>query len=357
MHKVVVTGGTGNVGTAVLRVLQRSGRVDQLVGVARRLPDEHTIEGVEWISADIADSADDDLEQLLAGADALIHLAWRFHPTRNRRETWRSNVLGSLRAFDAARRAEVPTIVYASSVGAYSPPDPSAPDVPVDEQWPTHAIPTAAYGTQKSYLERALDAFELANPQVRVVRIRSAFVFQRAAAPEQRRIFAGPFVPGRLLAAGRLPLLPLPRGLRLQTVHAEDLADAYAAALFNPVSGAFNIAAEPVIGPADLATVLETRVVEVPPPLMRTGMAAAFHARLVPAEPGLLELALSLPTMATSRARSELGWSPRHSATDALAEFVSGLNPAVGGTTPPLNADAGGPLRVRELATGVGQRE
>jgi nucleoside-diphosphate-sugar epimerase len=293
----------------------------------------------------------------LHGAEALVHLAWRFHPTRNRRETWRSNVVGGLRMFDAARRAGVSTIVYASSVGAYSPADPSAPDARVDEQWPTHALPTAAYGTQKSYLERALDAFELANPQTRVVRLRSAFVFQRAAAPEQRRIFAGPFVPGALIAAGRLPLLPLPRGLRLQTVHADDLADAYVAALLTPVSGAFNVAAEPVVGADELAMVLDARVVEAPPRLMRAGMAAAFHARLLPAEPGLLELAQSLPVMATTRARVELGWSPRHSSVDALGEFVRGLHPAEGGPTPPLDAHAGGPLRIRELATGVGQRE
>lgn len=347
-------GATGNVGTAVLRALQASGTVDDLVGVARRLPTPDVLPGVQWSSADIAG---DPLDELLTGADVVVHLAWRFQPTRNRRETWNTNVVGSLRVLDAAARVGVSSIVYASSVGAYSPADPSAPDARVGEQWPTNAIPTAAYGTQKSYVERALDAFEVANPEIRLVRIRSAFVFQRSAAHEQRRIFVGPFVPGRLVGSRWLPVLPLPNGLRFQAVHADDLAAAYVAAALNPVSGAFNIAAEPVIGPAELADVLHARTVQLPRSVVRGGFAAAFHARIVPAEPGLLDLALSLPIMDTSRARHELGWTPRHSATDAIAEFLAGLRDADGGPTPPLAVDAGGPARIGELTTGVGQRE
>jgi UDP-glucose 4-epimerase len=161
-----------------------------------------------------ADVCRDDLVSVFRGADAVVHLAWRFHLTRHPRETWRDNVLGSERTLQAATEARVPVLVYASSVGAYSPGPHTTgqPDEPVDESWPTHALPTAAYGRQKSYVERLLDLFEL-RYDMRIVRLRSAFVFQRIAAPEQRRIFAGPFVPGRLL--GKLPVLPVPRGLRI----------------------------------------------------------------------------------------------------------------------------------------------
>ena len=354
MVNVVVTGGTGNVGTAVVDALRRSREVERIVAVARRLPDAEHQPDVTWVCADIAH---DDLTAVMSGADAVVHLAWRFQPTRHPRETWESNVVGSLRTFDAASRAGVTAIIHASSVGAYSPFDPADPDRRVGEDWPTDAIPTAAYGTQKSYLERALDAFDLANPSVRVVRIRSAFVFQRAAAPEQRRIFAGPFLPGRLLGSPFLPLVPVPKGLRFQTVHADDLATAYLAAVLTPVRGAFNVAADPVITAAELADVLQTRVVEVGAGLLRAGLGAAFRIRLAPAEPGLLDLFLSLPLMDTTRARQELAWTPQHSATDALAAFVDGLRRPTGGPTPPLDAHAGGPARLGELATGVGQRE
>ena len=354
MVNVVVTGATGNVGTAVVGALRMSSEVERIVAVARRLPDEGHEPDVTWVSADIAR---DDLTSAMSGADALVHLAWRFQPTRDRCQTWESNVVGSLRTFEAARGAGVNTIIHASSVGAYSPFDPADPDRRVVESWQTDAIPTAAYGTQKSYLERALDSFELVNPAVRVVRIRSAFVFQRAAAPEQRRIFAGPFLPGRLLRSPFLPLVPVPKGLRFQTVHAEDLAAAYLAAVLRPVSGPFNVAADPVVRASELADVLESRTVEVRPGLVRAVLGAAFRMRLAPAEPGLLDLFLSLPLMDTTRARQELAWIPRHSSTEALTAFVDGLRRPVGGPTPPLDADAGGPGRFGELATGVGQHE
>ena len=333
--RVVVTGATGNVGSAVLDRLGRCDDVTEIVGVARRLP-AITLPKVRWRSLDVGH---DDLVEVLTGADAVVHLAWRFQPTRDERETWHANVVGSMRTFEAALAAGVRALVYASSIGAYSPGPHMAelPDELVDETWPTHALPTAAYGRQKSYLERVLDAVD-ARGVIRMVRIRSAFVFQRRAAPEQRRIFAGRLVPGRLV--GALPVVPLPRGFRMQAVAASDLAAAYEAALTRPVAGAFNIAATPVLRAAELGHVLGARPIEVSPAVARRAMALAFKARVIRAEPGLLELAQSLPMMDTSKARRELEWCPHLSSIDAMRELVHGLLDPEGGPTPPLAAGA-----------------
>jgi hypothetical protein len=61
--------------------------------------------------------------------------------------------------------------------------------------------------------------------------------------------------------------------------------------------------------------------------------------------------------MSTERARSELGWTPRHTAADALLDLLAGMRDGAGAQTPPLDPDAGGPLRAEEVATGVGARE
>ena len=60
--------------------------------------------------------------------------------------------------------------------------------------------------------------------------------------------------------------------------------------------------------------------------------------------------------MDVTRARTELGWSPRHSALDAIREFLDGLRQGAGMDTPPLAPHAGGPRRLREFLTGIGQR-
>ncbi|WP_067181770.1 SDR family oxidoreductase [Microtetraspora niveoalba] len=347
--RVVVVGATGNVGTSLVSALESDPGITSIVGIARRLPGWRPGK-TEWQAADVATA---DLARIFTGADAVVHLAWLFQPTHDPVTTWRANVMGSQRVFRAAGKAGVPTLVYASSVGAYSP---GPKEQAVDETWPTHGWPDAAYGREKAYVERLLDIFERDHPAVRVVRMRPGFIFKREAATEQRRIFAGPLLPGRLVRPGLVPFVPDIPGLRLQVLHTEDAAEAYRLAVTRPVVGAFNLAADPVITPRMLAEILGTRTVPVPAILARSALAACWHLRLVPAAPGLLEMALKIPLMDVSRAHDELGWHPLRDGRRALEEFFEGLQRGGGMDTPPLASEEGVKGRVKELATGVGQR-
>lgn len=347
--RVVVVGATGNVGSSVVEALASDDQVDTVVGIARRRPAWQPPK-TTWIQTDVKN---DDLETHFRGADAVIHLAWIFQPTHDELTTWRNNVLGGIRVFEATARAGVPVLVYASSVGAYSPgPD----DDGVDESWPTHALPTAAYGREKSYLERVLDGFERDHAEIRVVRMRPGFIFKREASTEQRRLFGGPFVPTSLIRPALLPLIPDLPGFRLQALHSRDAAEAYRLAITRPVHGAFNLAAEPVLDARTLGEILDARPIKVPLPPIRAAVAAAWNLHLLPASPTLVDLALSLPIMDTARARSELGWTPKVSSLDTIREFLDGLRDGSGMDTPPLDPKAGGRFRYKELATGVGQR-
>jgi UDP-glucose 4-epimerase len=60
--------------------------------------------------------------------------------------------------------------------------------------------------------------------------------------------------------------------------------------------------------------------------------------------------------MDTGRAQRELGWRPRRGADEALSELLTGIRERAGIDSPPLASDTGGPLRIRELITGVGRR-
>lgn len=192
--------------------------------------------------------------------------------------------------------------------------------------------------------------------ECRVVRLRPGFIFKRESAPEQRRLFAGPLLPGFLARPSLIPLVPALPGMEFQALHSEDAAQAYRLALLNDVRGAFNVAADPVLDPETLGEMLGARLVPVPIVAARTVMAAAWRLHLIPAEPALLDLALSLPVMDISRARTELGWTPRHTATEAITEFLAGLREGEGMPTPPLDPRAGGPRRSGEFASGVGER-
>jgi UDP-glucose 4-epimerase len=115
--RVVVVGATGNIGTSVLRSLEKEERVESVLGLARRLP-RLTMPKVEWASADVVS---DDLVPHFRGADVVVLLAWIIQPSRDLNKQWMVNVEGSTRAARAAKEAGVPALLYASSVGAYSP--------------------------------------------------------------------------------------------------------------------------------------------------------------------------------------------------------------------------------------------
>jgi UDP-glucose 4-epimerase len=347
--RVAVVGATGNVGTSLLDSLAREPAVDSVLGIARRLP-ELQLPKTEWAEADISSS---ELVPLLQGADVVVHLAWLIQPGRDRATLRATNVEGSARVFDAVAGAGVPALVYASSVGAYS----TGPkDRRVDEGWPTDGIESSFYARHKAEVERLLDRFERERPSVRVVRMRPALIFKREAASGIRRLFAGPFLPSPLVRRDLIPVVPRTERLCFQAVHSDDVGDAYRRAAVGEVRGAFNIAAEPVLNTQALSRLLAARPLRVHPGLLRAGAALSYRLHLQPSEPGWLDMGLAVPLMDTTRARNELGWNPRHGADEALSELLAGIRDRAGLDTPPLAPQTGGPLRVRELLTGVGRR-
>ncbi|MFL5976383.1 MAG: NAD-dependent epimerase/dehydratase family protein, partial [Solirubrobacterales bacterium] len=268
---------------------------------------------------------------------AVIHLAWLIQPSRDQALLRAVNVEGTRRVFAAAGRARVPALVYASSVGAYSP---GPKDRAVGEDWPTEGIASSFYARHKAEVERELDVFERDHPSTRVVRLRPALIFKREAASEIRRYFAGRLLPPTLVRRELVPIVPAMDRLRFQAVHADDVGEAYRLATVGDVRGAFNIAAEPVLDPDELGRILDARPVPVPPVALRLLALATWKLRLQPTPPGWLDMALAVPIMATERARSELGWTPRHSSADALLELIDGIHRRDGAPTPPLQPAA-----------------
>lgn len=351
--RVVVTGATGNVGTSVLRALSADPAVDEIVALARR-PPRRSLERAAFVPADVTSTR---LEPLFAGAGAVVHLAWLIQPGRDEAVTRRVNVDGSRRVFEAVAAAGVPALVYASSVGAYSP---GPKDRRVDESWPTDGIATSFYSRHKSVVERELDRLGQEHPQLRIVRLRPGLIFKRQAATEIRRLFVGPLLPSPLMRSRLVPAFPDIPGLRFQVVHSDDVGEAYRAAVVSDASGPFNIAAEPDIGPPELARMLDARLLKVPAwsrSALRGAAAATYRLHLQPAEPGWVDMGLGVPLMSTDRARRELGWEPRRSATEALAELAAGLRDRADDDTAPLARSTSGPGRIREFMTGLGQRQ
>lgn len=102
---VLVTGLSGLIGGAVLKHV--AGAYD-LRGLSRR-----AVPGVPCHQADIADLGA--IEPAFAGVDTVVHLAARAGASPPWEAVLQANVIGSYNVFEAARRAGVRRVVYASS--------------------------------------------------------------------------------------------------------------------------------------------------------------------------------------------------------------------------------------------------
>ncbi|WP_460786825.1 hypothetical protein [Nocardioides maradonensis] len=70
---------------------------------------------------------------------------------------------------------------------------------------------------------------------------------------------------------------------------------------------------------------------------MTGALELGWLARLARVPGSLADALLAVPLLSTARARAELGWSPRHTAADAVSAFLSGAAQSAGSQLPPLH--------------------
>lgn len=330
--RIVITGATGNVGTALLTALDTG---DEVVGLARRLPDAtaEPYRRATWRALDVgAPGADRELTRIFVGADVVVHLAWAISPASTDPPMARTNEQGTAHVLAAAAAAGVSRLIVASSVAAYGP----APRwEKVTEDWPRDGIAGSAYSRGKADLESMLDRFEADHGDIRVARVRPCAIMHPHAAGEFTRWMLGPLVPAGLVGARWLPV-PLWNGLRAQAVHSADVAEAIRLIIDTGFDGPVNLAAPGVLDANTLAAVLGRVRIPVPKPLVRIGAGLAWQLGALPLHPGWVELADLAALVDTGVAERELGWRPRHDAVGALAGLVTGLRAGDGAASGPL---------------------
>jgi len=113
--KAFVTGATGFLGNHVARALAAEGAELRLL--VRPSSDLHNIENLsaERVTGDLRDPAS--IEKALSGCEVVFHVAADYRLwVRNPEQMYRSNVEGTRRLLEAARRQGVRRVVYTSSV-------------------------------------------------------------------------------------------------------------------------------------------------------------------------------------------------------------------------------------------------
>jgi nucleoside-diphosphate-sugar epimerase len=324
---VAVTGPTGEIGKPLMSELQRRPAVDSVLGMARSPfdPAEEGWRKVTYRRGDILDRGA--LAALFDGADVAVHLAFAIFGSRE--ETRRVNLQGTRNVFEAAIKAGVKRLVYASSVAAYGfhPGNPQR----LTEEVPARGSDGFYYSRQKAELEELLLEL-LRGSTVEACVFRPCIVAgPRATMLIEQTVEAvrvGDPVPLVRRGLEKLPLvapvLPDP-GTPIQLVHHDDVAQAMAAAICGEgPPGVYNLAGEGEIQVRDIARALDWRWLPVPGAAVRVGTAAARRLSFVSPK---LEWAIAADTpvlMDTTKAHRDLAWKPRHDAAETLTETVAG---------------------------------
>lgn len=322
---VAVTGPTGDIGLSAVEALEAHPDVERIVGMARR-PFDPAARGwtkTRYQQGDILDR--DAVDALVADADVVIHLA--FIIMGSRAQSAQVNIEGTRNVFEATVAAQRPRrLVYTSSVAAYG--YHSDNPVPITEDVPARGSPEHYYSEQKAACEAVLaETTDGSDLEVYVLR---PCIVAGPKAPALAEAMPWNQLPGPVRRISQaLPLLkpPFPDpGTPLQLVHHDDVASAIAlAATTSAPPGAYNIAGDGLLSVSQMAAALGARPVRVPHIAASTASGVIARLPFVPSALEWLHVGRTSVVMDTSKAKSQLGWTPKHTAADTLSALSASL--------------------------------
>ena len=318
--RVFVTGGTGFIGGQVVRKLL--GRGDEVLALVRDPARGADLEGAgaTLVEGDLSDRAK--LAGAMAGSDAVIHGAAIYKvgiPAREHEGMREANVAGTENALGAALDANVPRVVYVSTVAAFG----NTRGEVVDE---SYEHPRDSYTS--FYEQTKTEAHDVAKRLIAdglpAVIVQPGGVY----GPEDHSSL------GKQLSDfldGRMPALAFP-DLGLNMVHVEDVADGVLLALDKgEVGESYILGGEITTMRGAIEQLAEVSGKQAPKRDMPTGMLKAMApfgplvGKVMGQPPNLRELISSADGVTFwakhDKAMRELGYSPRSLETGLRETF------------------------------------
>lgn len=313
--RYALTGATGFIGGALAKQLRDAGHdVVALVRDPARAGHLSDL-GVELVPGDLDNV--EALDRLCHGADGFFHVAgWYKLGSRSPQDGWRVNVDGTRNALEAARRAEVPRVVYTSTLAVNS----DTRGEVVDESYRFTGRHLSVYDETKA---KAHDiAREFAQSGLPIVTVMPGLVYGPGDTSQTGAMIAG---------VSRGKRVVVPSGGGVCWAHVDDIAHGHWLAMDVGKEGSQYMLSGPRASLADgLSKVAELagtkRPIRLPDAAIRmTARAVELIGRVIPlpADYAAETLRASLATYYGTPARSEqeLGWSCRD-LDEGLAETV-----------------------------------
>ncbi|WP_316396919.1 NAD-dependent epimerase/dehydratase family protein [Bradyrhizobium sp. 33ap4] len=303
MARYAITGGTGFLGQALTRYLERSGHQVVIASPSRPAGSDR-----EWLHYNLDDlSTIDNL--VCADVSGIFHLAWSTIPStaqRNPAADVRTNLVGTVALFQALSSAPPIPLLFVSSGGTvYGHPE----CLPIPEEHPLR--PINAYGAGKVSAERFADLFRSThNIDVRIARLSNPFgegqnlsKLQGAASVFATKILAGETI--SIWGDGEVVR---------DYIHVDDAAGGIAAIMHHRGSGHADVPIYNVGSGEGLS--LNSLIKIISDKAGRSTKVEYLPARTFDVSANVLDI---------SKIVSEVGWRPRYSATEGLQRFVAAL--------------------------------
>jgi UDP-glucose 4-epimerase len=308
---VLVTGGSGYLGSLVLRTLADAG-VGPLVSVDVRASHE-PIPGVTYLEADLRDH---DLTGTLRdhGVAAVVHLAAIVDPPPGMDDATLHaiEVGGTRRTIDACLAAGVSHLTVTSSGAAYGY-RPTNRDRWLVESDPTPGHPRFAYSRHKAEVERLVEQVRREHPELAVLLLRPGTVLGETTDNRITALFSGPVVLG--LRDTDVPFV---------FVLDADVAEVIRRGVTERIAGTFNLAGDGVLTLRDVAAIEGKRYVAVPAWLLTGALHLLSRLRLVPYGPEQVDFLRYRPVLANDALKAAFPGLPSATSADVYARFRHG---------------------------------
>jgi UDP-glucose 4-epimerase len=311
---VLVTGGTGYVGSLAVDALREAG-AGPVVSLDVR-PPAAPRDGVVEVTADLRTA---DLAALLHehAVTAVVHLASIVEPPpgMSAEELHDIEVGGTRRLVDACVRSGVDHLTVTSSGAAYGY-TPRNRDRSLTESDPVPGHPRFAYAKHKAEVEALLAEARRDHPQLGQLVLRPGTILGPGTDNQITALFGGPLVLG--LTDTDVPFV---------FVHDRDVARVIARGVTERVTGVFNLAGDGVLTLRDIAAIEGSRFVPLPAGLVRALLTAGQRLRLVRYGPEQVDFLRYRPVLDGSAARAAFPGA----ITRTTAECYAGYREARGG--------------------------
>lgn len=298
--KVLVTGGSGFLGSSVVRGLAEAGHA--VVSADLRPPAE-PVPGVEHVTMDVTSRAAVDAAVGAARPEVVVHLASIVTPGpgSTRELEYDVDVRGSRHVLDACVAHGVRRIVVSSSGAAYG----YHPDNPawITEDQPVRGNEEFAYSHHKRLVEEMLGEYAgLERVVLRIGTILGERVDNQITALFERR---------RLLRI---------RGSESPFVFIwdTDVAAVIQRAVTGPVTGVFNVAGDGALTISEIAALLGKPVLTVPEPVLRAALAVGKRLRLTRYGPEQTMFLQHRPVLDNTRLKTVFGYTPSRTSREAF---------------------------------------